>query len=519
MLISFSRIIVVEASGTIYIRADGSIEPSTANITSTDNVTYTLTGNIINDSIVVERDNIVVDGAGYTLQGNGGGSGFHLTGINNVTIRNTDIQGFCCGVWLDGSSFNSIVGNNITNNGWYGVYLDESSNNNTISGNNITNNDLHGVYLFESSNNVISGNSFVNNGLLVWQTYGNVVSGNLVNGKPLVYLEEVSNYTVQEAGQVVLVRCSNIKVENLNLSNASVGVQLSQTNNTLISGNNITNNTCGVYLYGSSNNSIVGNNITNNDYGINLYDSYNITISGNNITNNDWFGVYLIDSPNNVIYHNNFVDNDKQVCSYNSINVWDNGFPSGGNYWGNYNGTDTNRDGIGDTSYVIDENNTDNYPLMGMFHDFSISNIGGYEPEETFHIAVICNSTITSFAIYPLIYIGYGDWVGGVIFLNVTGSEGTEGFCRFAIPKDLLDCPEGLEHWAIYLYDTNVTSSCNIWENSTHTFIYVPYNHSSQEIIVKGTWIVPEFPTGASILLMSIVLTIAMTITKRTNKK
>lgn len=54
--------------GTIYIRADGSIDPPTAPISTIDNVTYTLTSNI-NDSIVIERDNIVCDGAGQTVQG------------------------------------------------------------------------------------------------------------------------------------------------------------------------------------------------------------------------------------------------------------------------------------------------------------------------------------------------------------------------------------------------------------------------------------------------------------------
>jgi len=48
-----------------------------------------------------------------------------------------------------------------------------------------------------------------------------------------------------------------------------------------------------------------------------------------------------------------------------AINIWDNG--SEGNYWSNYNGTDSNGDGVGDTPYVIDENNQDNYPLMEQF--------------------------------------------------------------------------------------------------------------------------------------------------------
>jgi hypothetical protein len=53
--------------------------------------------------------------------------------------------------------------------------------------------------------------------------------------------------------------------------------------------------------------------------------------------------------------------------------MWDDGYPSGGNYWSDYRGVDlysgpyqneTGSDGIGDTPYVIDENNVDHYPLM-----------------------------------------------------------------------------------------------------------------------------------------------------------
>jgi len=74
MLTLTFHIQVGKASGTIYIRGDGSIDPPTAPISTVDNVTYTFTGNI-NDFLVIERSNIIVDGAGYTLYGNGSGRG------------------------------------------------------------------------------------------------------------------------------------------------------------------------------------------------------------------------------------------------------------------------------------------------------------------------------------------------------------------------------------------------------------------------------------------------------------
>jgi parallel beta-helix repeat protein len=170
----------VKASGPIYIRADGSIDPPMAPISTLDNITYTFTDNI-NDPIVVERSNIVMDGAGYTLQGTGSGYGFYWYGINNVTIKNTNIKNFVFGIWLGYSSDNSISGNNITANNLYGIYLYSSSNNNSISGNNITANNLYGIWLWSSSSNSISGNNITNNSDGIWLGYfsnNNSISGN-----------------------------------------------------------------------------------------------------------------------------------------------------------------------------------------------------------------------------------------------------------------------------------------------------------------------------------------------------
>jgi uncharacterized protein YxeA len=57
-----------KASETIYIRATGDVE-GTDKI-ERDGDLYTFTDNI-NDSIVVERNNIIIDGAGFTMEGKG----------------------------------------------------------------------------------------------------------------------------------------------------------------------------------------------------------------------------------------------------------------------------------------------------------------------------------------------------------------------------------------------------------------------------------------------------------------
>jgi parallel beta-helix repeat protein len=278
-----------------------------------------------------------------------------------------------------------------------------------------------GIYLnnLSSDNNSIRRNTFFNDGLVV-NSYGNAVVDNLVNGKPLVYLEGVSDRAVTDAGQVILVNCNLIMVENLNLSNTDVGVELLQTNNAKISGNNISANSYyGIRLYSSSNNSVSGNNISANSYcGIRLYSSSNNSVSGNNIANNNlgiylnpssdnnsirgnnvtanYYGFWLESSSNNSvsgnrvknnvcgirlyssfsnkIYHNDLINNEQQTLLSGSFyNAWDDGYPYGGNYWSDYGGVDmksgpfqneTGSDGIGDTSYMINGNSTDNYPLM-----------------------------------------------------------------------------------------------------------------------------------------------------------
>ena len=330
----------VKASGTIYIRVDGSIDPPDAPISSFGNITYTLTGSI-NDSVVVERDNIILDGSGYTLQGTGFwlSTGIDISGRRQVTIQSVEIRNFGYGIVLEDSSNNTILGNNIANNS-EGIRLSHGSSNNTIARNNITANNNVGVWLY-SFNLTISGNN-------------NTISGN--------------NITSNEYG-ITLERSSDNTVAGNNMANNWYGVYLHYSSSNTMSGNNITANSgYGILPDSSSNNIILGNNITaNNVDGIYLYGSSNNTILGNNITANNRYGINLVDSDNNNIYHNNFNNTHQTSSARSEENAWDNGYPSGGNYWSDYTGVDGDNDGIGDTSYVIEANNTDNYPLMTLY--------------------------------------------------------------------------------------------------------------------------------------------------------
>jgi len=377
----------------IYIRADGSIDPPIAPISTFDNVTYTLTGNITSDAhgIVVLRSNITIDGAGYTLQCMGAlSTGIYVESGSNVTIKNAKIKDFDSGLSFFGNTpalkFNRVLGNDIVNN-----------------------------------TRGIMGGGFSYN----------------------------------------------------------------------ISGNNIINNTWGVELFASSNNTIDGNNIIANDHGITLWDeSSNNSIFGNSIDSNI-YGISLVyGSSDNQIFHNNFINNAMQADSWGYNNTWDDGYPSGGNYWSDYNGYDSDHDGIGDTPYFIDENNTDHYPLMGRFSDFSATS--------EHHVQTVCNSSISSF-----------QYNGTAISYNVSGENDTAGFCRICIPTPLMNAT-----YKVFVNGTEVLYNLLPCSNETYSYLYFNYTHSTEQVII-----IPEFSSFLIPSLFMIATLLAVIVYKRKHAK
>jgi len=296
-LVSFAKICIVKASGAIYVMEDGSIDPSTAPIFTVDNGTYILIGNV-GDSLTIRRTNIVVDGAGHTIQGKGDGVGILIAmpNIRNVTIKNTIIKQFVYGIQLITANNISIIGNIIKENKWYGISLLESSNHNIISGNTITNNSYGIGLIFSSNYNTILGNSIENNDYGIGlESSNNVISwNNLKNNEHGIYFHKSSHNTVAENNitknyrGIVLLNSSNNTLFKNTLMNNDFGVYLFSSNYTHISENAIGENHYGVILQLSSNNSITKNVLTDNEHSIELwYECYNNYVSKNFITG--WF--------------------------------------------------------------------------------------------------------------------------------------------------------------------------------------------------------------------------------------
>jgi parallel beta-helix repeat protein len=150
----------------IHIREDGSIDPPTTLISTEDNATYVFTSSMYSE-IVIERENVVVDGRGFSLLGNGSGRGFTVSNKNNITIANTNIDGFSEGVFLMPTFSSAIIGNNISNCNNAGIYI-QSSSNNAILNNRISGSGAWAIALLLSSSNVISGNHVESNSMSIW---------------------------------------------------------------------------------------------------------------------------------------------------------------------------------------------------------------------------------------------------------------------------------------------------------------------------------------------------------------
>jgi len=240
---------LVSTLPVIRILSDGSVDPPTESIQRNDG-TYTFTADVY-ARIVVERDNVVIEGAGYALYGNYNGTRTDSWVVGDGPYQNYDNETIPWSIGID-----------------------------------LAKEDVH-----------------------------------------------------------------NLTVRNLNIKNFYIGMYVWTPDNT-VTGCSVSDNIVGILLSGDSN-TLAKNYIARNEEGV---------FFGVNQPGNEPLDIVLV--------HNSFVDNEVHFSGcfcevYNTsepVHTWDDG--KEGNYWDNYNGTDADGDGLGDTIYTIDVQNRDRYPLI-----------------------------------------------------------------------------------------------------------------------------------------------------------
>jgi len=332
------HVFIVEKPGTKYIRD----EPNGGDcglIGTWDGAakTCTLTMDVA-EMIVLDSDGVTLNGGGWSVSGSSS-YGIYASGRTGIAVADVHIRGPTYGIYLYFSDLASVSGSTVSEGGSYGyawgiilvssdgstlsgnaiwnggrfgdgISLD-SSRSSTISGNTVlVDNSSMGVRIFRSTDVLLSANTLTGGGVVIdgtsiseWDTH-TIGPTNMVNGKPVHYCKNTSGGTIPGgAGQVILVNCSNMIVENQHISDVYTGIAVAYGSGNTIRSNMVSGGFgVAIRLVSASSSTVTGNTLPGVAVGVLLSSSGSSTVSGNMVSG--YHGIFVESSPGSTISGN-----------------------------------------------------------------------------------------------------------------------------------------------------------------------------------------------------------------------
>jgi len=295
----------------------------------------------INKSISLigeNRDTTIIDGgnfgdviyilanfvniSGFTIQNCGENeydNGIEIRSKYNIILNNKITENI---IGIDINTPGTILRKNFfSNNIKYGLKLGANHANSNIIDSNYFSNCciyMYGGWHGGPIDNIFINNSILNSGFSIdFHHESNIFINNSVNHKNLIFLYNETNKIINEsAGQIYLIDCDNITIQNHDIFNTLDGINLVRSEYCIIKECNISSNKgSGIVIggfYGVSNN-IILENIINSNYknGIfinNLYSDEDGNEIDSNTLSNNGIGIFL-EGNRNIIADNNIFSN------------------------------------------------------------------------------------------------------------------------------------------------------------------------------------------------------------------